>query len=64
MDQTNLLQNIKFNNKSTPRSTEDKNKKRNTADNVNALHEGWELTYNAFRSGIFPIKEKQGKGLN
>ena len=63
MDQTNLLQNIKFNNKSTPRSTED-NKKRNTADNVNALHEGWELTYNAFRSGIFPIKEKQGKGLN
>ena len=40
MDQTNLLQNIKFNNKSTPRSTEDKNKKRNTADNVNALHEG------------------------
>ena len=28
-----------------------------------ALYEGLELTLNAFKSGIFPVKEKQGKRL-
>ena len=57
MDQTNLLKNMaKFNNKSRPRS---KTKKENTFDSVNALYEGRELTLNAFRSEIFPIKATQ-----
>ena len=38
-------------------------RKRNTFESVNALYEGQELTLNAFRSGIFPIKTTQGKGL-
>ena len=63
IDQTNLLENIvKFDKKFRPRSNEDKDKKRNTFDSINALYEGRELTHNAFRSGIFPIKEIQGKG--
>ena len=64
MHQTNLLENlVKFNDKSRARSKEDKNKKRNTFDSVTALYEGRELTLNAFRSEIFPIKATQGKGL-
>ena len=64
MHRTNLLKNmVKFNDKSRPRSKEDKNKKRNTFDSVTALYEGRELTLNAFRSGIFPIKATHGKGL-
>ena len=27
------------------------------------IYEGWELILNAFKSGIFPIKETQGKEL-
>ena len=53
---------IKLNNKSRPKAKEDKDEKRNTFDSVNALYEGRELTLNAFRSGIFPIKEIQEKG--
>ena len=30
---------------------------------MNALYEGQELILNTFRSGIFPMKEKQGNGL-
>ena len=64
MDQTNLLENmVNFINKSRPISKEHKDKKRNTFDSVNALYEGRELTVNAFRSGMFPIKEKQGERL-
>ena len=62
MDQTNLLENmVKFNNKSTPKTKIGKDRKGNTFDS--ALYEGRELILNAFRSRIFPIKEKQGKGL-
>ena len=62
MDQTNLLENmVKFNNKSTPKTKIDKDRKRNTFDS--ALYEGRELILKAFRSRIFPIKEKRGKGL-
>ena len=63
MDLTDLLNNIAdFSKKSKPRSKEDKDKKK-TFGIVSALYEGWELTFNAFRNGIFPIKEKKGKGL-
>ena len=64
MDQTNLLENIvKFNNKSRPKTKEDKEKRRNTFDSISAPYEGRELTLNSFRSGMFPIKAKQGKEL-
>ena len=60
MNQTNLLENIvKFDSKSKPQARDRKDKKRNTFDSVNALDEGRELTLNAFRSRIFPIKVKQ-----
>ena len=60
MNQTNLLENIvKFDSKSKPQARDRKDKKRNTFDSVNALDEGRELTLNAFRSRIFPIKAKQ-----
>ena len=63
MDQTSLLESIvKFNNKSRPRSKEDKDKKRITFDSVNDLYESRKLTLNAFRIGIFPVKKTQGKG--
>ena len=43
MDRTNLSQNmIKFINKSKPKTKQDRDKKRNTFDNVNALYEGQE----------------------
>ena len=57
MDQSNLLKEFKeFSDKSSPRKTEGKNKKRNTFESVNALYEDRELTINAFKSGIFPRK--------
>ena len=60
MDQINLLENMKkLNDKSRPKKGKDK--KQNTFDHVSALYEGLELTLNAFKSGIFPIKEKQEK---
>ena len=63
MDWTDLLNNIAdFSKKSKPRSKEDKDKKK-TFGIASGLYEGWELTFNAFRNGIFPIKEKKGKGL-
>ena len=63
MDQTNLLENmVKFNNKSKPKTKEGKAQKQNTFGSINALYEIRELTLNAFRSGIFPIKATQGKG--
>ena len=64
MDQINLLENmIKFNNKSRSKTKEVKDKRITTFNSVNAVYEGRELTLNAFISGIFPIKEKQEKGL-
>ena len=30
---------------------------------VTALYESWELTRNAFKNGIFPIKATKGKGI-
>ena len=64
MEQTNLLENIViFSNKSKPRSKRDKDKKQNTYDSINALYEGQELILNAYKSGIFLIKETNGKEL-
>ena len=53
---------LDFSNKSRPRSKRLK-KNANTFNSINGLDEGQELILNAFRSGIFPLKEKQGKGL-
>ena len=66
MDQTSLLENIKkFIDKSRPKTQEGKGKKRNTFDIVSALYDGRELTLNAFRSGIVPIKtQKKVKNTN
>ena len=35
----------------------------NTYESISALNEGWELTLNVFKSGIFPTKTSQEKGL-
>ena len=57
MNQSNLLKNIvEFSNKSRPRTTEGKDKKRDTFESVYALYERQELILNAFKK-IFPIKE-------
>ena len=64
MDQTYLLKNIVvFNNESRPRTVECKYKKRDTNESSYALYEGGVLILNAFKNGIFPIKETQGKWL-
>ena len=38
-------------------------KRVNTFDIVNSLYVGRELLINVFKSGIFPVKEQQGKEL-
>ena len=64
MDKSNLLENIiKFNNKSRSKTEEGKDKKQNTFNSVSALYDGRELTLDAFRGEIYPIKEKQGKTI-
>ena len=63
MNQPNLLEKReKFNNKSKPKTKEGNDKKRNTFDSVNACYEDQDLPFNAYRSGMFPIKAIQGKG--
>ena len=58
MDKTNLLENVvKLNIKSRPKSKEGEKKKILTK--VHALYQYREVAYNAFRSGIFLIKEKK-----
>ena len=62
--QNNLFENIvNFNNKGRPKSKKDKGKKQNTLDSIDTLYEDRRLILNAFRSGIFPVEEKHGKGL-
>ena len=66
MDQNNLLENmIEFNDKTRPKKKKKKKnedqKKRHTFDNLSELYEGQELTLNAFKSRIFPIKAKKCK---
>ena len=52
----------KGNDKSRLNTEEVKDKKRNTLDS-NLHYEGQYLTLTAFRSGIFPIKDKQQRAL-
>ena len=64
MDQSNLLKYlIEFNEKFRPRTKEGKNKKIETYEMACALYKGRELTLNAFRSGMFPIKTTKGEGF-
>ena len=53
---------VEFNDKSKPKLNKLR-KKINPFGSANAPYEGLELTINAFKKGIFPIKETQGKGL-
>ena len=50
---------VEFNNRSRPKTIEGRNEKKMLLK----VHEGRELILNAFRSGIFPVKEAKGKGL-
>ena len=60
MDQSNFLEIMaEFHNETRPEK-EDKEEKRNNFDSITALYERPELTLNAFRSAIFPIKETKG----
>ena len=64
INQSNVLENIvEFNDKPRPRKKENTEKTRNTFDSVNAFYECWELTFNAFEQGIFPIKAMKGEKL-
>ena len=63
MDQVHLLKNlVGFNNRSRPKTTEGKDKKK-ISENVYSLYEGRELILNAFKSEIFPLKAINGKGI-
>ena len=67
MNRTSLLENIvNFSNKSRLRTKKERIKNEillMNALSVNAPYEGRELILNAFKSGIFPTKGKQGKVL-
>ena len=54
---------MELNNKSRLETIEGQDKKIDTYERANALYEGRELTLNAFKSGIFLIKEKKRKRL-
>ena len=63
MDQSNQSENmVKSNDKSKPKAKEGKAKNQNIFDSVNTLNEGREITLNAFKRGIVPIKPKKGEG--
>ena len=64
-DQSNLINNIvEFNDKSRTKSKMVKIKKEILIGNIaHALYEGWESTFNAFKSLIFPLKSAQAKGF-
>ena len=64
MDQNDLLKDIvEFYNKSRLRKLESDDKKRDTYESKYALYEGRELTFNTFKSVIFPLKATKGEGL-
>ena len=64
IDQSNLLKSlVKLNDKSRPKAADHKGKNGNTFESAYALFEDRKLILNAFRGGIFPIKERQGKRL-
>ena len=53
---------VKSNDKSKPKAKEGKAKNQNIYDSVNTLYEVREITLNAFKSGIVPIKPTKGEG--
>ena len=57
MYQSNLLKNFTELDRFRTRTSKGKGKKRNTFESVNAHYEGWDLSLNAFRKRIFPIKK-------
>ena len=62
-DQSNLIEKlVEFNNKSRPKNKEGNDKKRDTYESAYALYKGREITPNAFKSLIFPIKATQYEG--
>ena len=67
MDQSNHLENmIEFNDKTRPKKKKrrkEEKKKKKVFDSIGALYEGWELTVDAFKSRVFPIKSTKGKRL-
>ena len=56
--------NLEFISKARPRAKSVEKEKSNTFDRINALYEGRKLTLLAFKSGIFPMKQTQAKGIN
>ena len=63
-EQADLLESIlSFNNKTKPRSDEDKNKKSDVFDSAKNFYEGRGLLLNAFKSGLFPLKSTKETGL-
>ena len=54
---------VEFNNKSRPKNKEGKDEKRDTYESAYTFYEGRELTLNAFKSAIFPIKATQVERL-
>ena len=64
MDRGCLLKKlVEFNNKSIPRTIEEKDKKRDTYESAYSLFEGRELILNNFKSRIFLIKARKNKEL-
>ena len=63
-DQINLLEKmVEFTNKFRPNTKEGGRKERNTFYSISLFFEYRKFTLNAFKSGILPIKSRQGKWL-
>ena len=54
---------LEFNSRARPKPKVDKKKKERYLWTYNDLYEGREFGLNAFKSGIFPLKPTQGKGI-
>ena len=61
--QSNLLKELNDKLRLRPKASKKKKSINDTSENINALYQGQELTLNAFKSGIFPLKTIQWKGL-
>ena len=63
-EQADLLEHIlNVNNKSRPRSDDDKNKQIDVFECAKNLYEGREWVFNAFKSRLFPLKLTNGTGI-
>ena len=62
--QSNLVEYImNFNNKTRPKTKDDKKNKKYILNSAENLYYGRELVINAFKSGLFPLKSTTGTGL-